>query len=129
MTLTPRHIKESKVAALNLHISDINDFRSKYGAQKKVVDGIKFDSIKEAKRYGELKLLLRSGEIDLLKLQVPFELNPGGTYSLKYFADFVYWDCMKKETVVEDVKGFRNKTYLKKRKLMKKVHGIVIKET
>jgi hypothetical protein len=102
--------------------------RSKYGASKKEADGIVFDSVKEAKRYQELKLLQKAGFIGLLELQVPFELNDGGTHSLRYIADFVYVISQTGEKVVEDAKGFRTKEYRKKRRLMKTVHGITIKE-
>ena len=47
--------------------------RSKYGARKTIVDGITFDSKKEANRYRELKLLEDAGEIEKLKMQVAFE--------------------------------------------------------
>lgn len=103
--------------------------KSKFGNNKKEIDGILFDSEKEARRYGELKLLLKVGEIGLLELQVPYELNEGGTHSLKYIADFVYRDAKTGEKIVEDTKGFKTKIYLKKRRLMLKLHGIKIKET
>lgn len=102
--------------------------KSKYGNEKHEVDGIEFDSKREAERYGELKLLLKAGEIGLLQLQEPFELNPGGTHSLKYIADFVYLITATGEKVVEDAKGHRTREYIKKRRLMRKVHGIEIKE-
>lgn len=101
---------------------------SKYRNKKTEVDGIVFDSTKEAKRYKELKLLLKTGHIGLLQRQVEYELNAGGTHSLKYITDFVYLDARTGKTIVEDVKGFRTKEYRKKKKLMKKVHGIEIKE-
>ncbi len=93
------------------------------------MDGIVFDSEREAKRYGELKLLLKAGEIWLLETQVSFELNEGGSHSLKYIADFVYLDSRTGEKIIEDCKGFRTKEYLKKRRLMKKIYGIQILET
>jgi hypothetical protein len=102
--------------------------RSKYGNEKHEVDGIEFDSQKEAHRYGELKIILKAGIIGLLELQVPYELNPGGTHSLKYIADFVYVISATGEKVVEDAKGHRTREYIKKRRLMKKVYGIVIQE-
>jgi len=101
--------------------------RSKFSNRKTVVDGITFDSQKEAFRYSHLKLLENAKLIHNLRLQVPYELNPGGTHSLKYVADFVYEE--NGETVVEDAKGFRTREYRKKKKLMLKVHGITIKET
>jgi hypothetical protein len=102
--------------------------KSKYGNNKAVVDNIKFDSKREANRYGELKIMLKAGIIGLLDLQVPFELNPGGSHSLKYIADFVYIIRATGEKVVEDAKGHRTREYIKKRRLMKKVHSIIIKE-
>ena len=69
----------------------------KYGNQPVTVDGIRFDSIREATRWQELKLLLRAGKISDLKRQVPFELIPNHTEGGKvterkvvYKADFVY---------------------------------------
>lgn len=103
--------------------------RSKYGAQKTEVNGMVFDSAREARRYQELLLLQKHGAIGLLRLQVPYELNPGGTHSLVYVADFVYRLASTGEEVVEDCKGYRTKEYRKKRRLMKQVHGITIKET
>jgi len=102
--------------------------KSKYGNEKHEVDGIEFDSKREANRYGQLKLLLKAGTIGLLQLQVPFELNKGGTHSLEYIADFVYVISATGERVVEDAKGHRTQEYKKKRRLMKKVHNIIIKE-
>jgi len=122
-------IKKSKVAHLNTHLIEPVRKKSKYGNNRKEIDGILFDSEKEAKRYGELKLLKKAGAIGLLELQVPYELNPGGTYSYKYIADFKYIDARTGETVVEDTKGYRTREYVRKRRLMAKVHGIKIKET
>ncbi len=103
--------------------------RAKYGNKKVEYDGHTFDSKKEYKRYRELLLLLKAFEIAQLELQVPYELNEGGTHSLKYVADFVYMIPSTGEKIVEDCKGFKTKTYLKKKRLMKKVYGIEIKET
>jgi hypothetical protein len=103
--------------------------RSKYNATKTDVDGIMFDSEKEANRYRELKFLLKAGVIGLLELQVEFELNEGGTHSLKYLADFVYRRADTGERIVEDCKGFRTKEYRKKKRLMRQVHNIEIFET
>lgn len=104
--------------------------RNKYGNKKTVVNGIEFDSSKEANRYKELLLLLKAGLIGLLELQQPFELNEGGTHSLKYYADFVYIDALTGQKVVEDVKsaGTITQVYKKKRRLMWQIHKIKIKE-
>lgn len=127
--------------------------RSKYRSKKITREGVTFDSIKEYKRFRELSLLERAGEISDLKRQVPFELIPaqfeeiptGEIYkrgerkgqpkfkrvcvenSVKYIADFVYSDKGGK-IHVEDTKGFKTTDYIIKRKLMLHVHGIKIKE-
>lgn len=105
----------------------------KYHAKKTELDGITFDSRKEAQRYAELKLLERSGAIHNLQRQVRYELIPAQKKDGKtierachYIADFVYEENGK--TVVEDVKGFRTKEYVLKRKLMLQVHGIEVRE-
>lgn len=92
---------------------------NKYGNKKTEIDGITFQSKKEARRYSELKLLQRAGQIQDLKLQVPFELCPSqkGERAIKYIADFVYTENGK--MIVEDVKGKRTDVYIIKRKLFK----------
>ena len=107
----------------------------KYKAQKTVVDGIKFDSKKEANRYIELKKLLKAGKIKNLRYQVPFELQPKfkiGSKTIlpiKYIADFVYIDENGIE-IVEDVKSPATITqaYKIKRKLFAYVYGKEIQE-
>ena len=101
---------------------------TKYNAKKTVLDGITFASRKESKRYQELRLLERAGEIQDLKLQTPYELIPkqSGERACKYIADFVYIENGKQ--IVEDVKGKLTPVYIIKRKLMLWVHGIRIRE-
>ena len=95
--------------------------RSKYGAKKTIVDGIKFDSALEAGRYKYLKAMEGSQVFDL-ELQPEFILVPsfkldGGTVrKLSYFADFRYKN-ISGETIVEDCKGFLTEVYKIKRKL------------
>ena len=105
----------------------------KYGNRTVTLNGEKFDSHKEARRYGELVLLERAGQISNLERQVRFELIPSQYRDGKcveraahYIADFVYMEDGKK--VVEDTKGFRTKDYILKRKIMLMVHNIRIKE-
>ena len=97
-------------------------------------DGIEHHSQAEAKRWIQLKLLERSGEIKDLQRQVKYVLIPSQKEGKKtierecsYIADFVYTD-KQGNTVVEDTKGFRTKDYTIKRKLMLWVHKIKIKE-
>lgn len=108
---------------------------AKYRNKKTVIDGMTFDSKKEARRYSELLLLERTGAIHNLKMQVKYVLIPSQRDPVTgkvierecaYKADFVYTE--NGETVVEDTKGFRTKDYIIKRKLMLQVHGIRIRE-
>ena len=111
--------------------------KSKYHAQKIQTDGIKFDSKKEARRYHELKLLEKVGEITELTLQPTFELIPtqrdkdGKILERKcsYRGDFSYKD-KEGNLVVEDVKSPATSTplYRMKRKLMLYQHGIIVQE-
>lgn len=102
---------------------------SKYKASKVEIDGIVFDSKREASRYCELRLLERTGEISNLEMQKRYELIPkqGKERAVHYVADFVYKNKAGVE-VVEDTKGMRTRDYIIKRKLMLWVHGITIKE-
>ena len=101
--------------------------RNKYNAKKTVVDGIEFDSIREADRYCELKLLEKAKEIRNLELQPRFLLqdkfkdNTGTTHrKIEYVADFMYVDKDEKK-IVEDVKGVMTDVYkLKKKMFLKK---------
>lgn len=107
----------------------------KYGNKKVKLDGIAFDSKKEAMRYAELKLLQRAGEISELELQKEFVLIPSQRIdgkvvekSCKYKADFYYRDNKSGKYICEDTKGFKTREYIIKRKLMLYIHGIRIVE-
>lgn len=100
---------------------------SKYRNKRATVDGIKFASRREAKRYGELQLLVKAGEVRDLRLQVPFDLIVRDIKVCRYVADFVYTDAMGR-TVVEDVKGVKTPVYKLKRRLMFACLGIGILE-
>lgn len=130
--------------------------RSKYGNRKAVVDGITFDSRKEANRFQELRMLERAGKIKALERQVKYVLIPTQReasfevyksgpnkgrrktgkvieHECSYVADFVY-TTQDGETVVEDVKGYRDPSsaayakFVIKRKLMLERYGIQVKE-
>lgn len=108
---------------------------NKYHANKTTVDGVTYDSQKEAYRAQELKLLERAGEIKNLRCQVPYELIPKqrrkdgkAVRNMVYVADFVYEDAKTGETIVEDVKGFKTEKYKDKWKLMLWIHGIEVQE-
>lgn len=106
---------------------------SKYHARKTTIDGIRFASAKEAKRYVKLRDMERAGEIQGLRLQVPFEILPsfeceGVKYrGMRYIADFVYY--RNGVRVVEDVKGAKTPEYRLKKKLMAYMNHINIKES
>ena len=109
--------------------------KSKYHNKKVMIDGIKFDSKKEANRYQELKLMQRAGIISDLQRQVKYVLIPSQKGDdgrvverpCTYIADFVYVDENGKK-VVEDTKGYRTSDYKIKRKLMLYIHGVKINE-
>ena len=100
----------------------------KYGAVPTEVDGIRFASKAEAKRYGELKLRERAGEIAGLVLQPRFPLTVNGVKIGTYVGDFLYYDKDCQVTTVEDVKGVATPVYRIKRRLMQALHGIEIVE-
>ena len=107
---------------------------SKYRNRKITIDGITFDSVKEGRRYQELKLLEKAGYVSDIRLQVPFGLLPSQKVDGKvverkvsYVADFVYLDQDGKQ-VVEVVKGVKTDVYRLKRKLMLFIHGIEVQE-
>lgn len=94
---------------------------NKYRNKKTQVDMYVFDSIAESKRYKELALLQRAGEIQNLELQPRFLLQEsfkknGKAYrKIEYIADFMYEE--KGKVIVEDVKGMETKEFKIKRKL------------
>lgn len=96
---------------------------SKYHSKKTTLDGITFDSKREASRYAELKMLQRCGAIRDLRLQPEFVLQEsfkknGKTYrKIVYKADFEYFDIQQGKVIVEDVKGVKTEVYKLKKKL------------
>lgn len=114
---------------------------TKYKAKPTTVDGIRFASKKEARRYVELKLLKRAGQISWLRLQIKFPLyaatcsndryEHGQEEIAVYICDFYYQELRDKhwKTVVEDVKGVHTPIYQLKKRMMKANYGIEILET
>ena len=103
----------------------------KYRNIKTNVNGILFDSKKEAGRYAELLLLRGQGIINNLELQPKFDLLVNGTKVASYIADFRYFDTEKKQWIVEDVKSPVSKTpvyRLKKKILANQEHPVYITE-
>jgi len=109
--------------------------RSKYNARKTMVDGIVFDSKREAGAWVKLAALARRGVIRNLRRQVTYTLQVNGVPVCRYIADFVFnekhndCDCVDEwREVVADSKGMRTRDYVLKAKLMKACHGIEIRE-
>lgn len=100
---------------------------NKYGAVKTQVDGITFASKKEARRYTELKLLERAGQIRNLELQPRFDFIINGVNCGFYKADFRYFEGQKR--IVEDCKGMRTPIYALKSKLVRALYNVEILET
>jgi hypothetical protein len=111
---------------------------SKYGAVRTTIDGVTFASKAEARRFAELKLLERAGEIRALDLQPRFALS---AYALSsrpsqnlmvgtYVGDFAYelFTDGRWLRIVEDVKGFKTPLYRWKKKHVEAQYGIQIKE-
>lgn len=101
---------------------------SKYYNRKTTIDGITFDSRKEAFRYQELKFLEKAGEIKNLTLQPKFLLQDGFRHNgktyrkIEYIADFSYRRTEDDVLVIEDVKGVKTDVFkLKEKMLIKKL--------
>jgi hypothetical protein len=101
--------------------------RTKYNAKAVVIDGQRFDSTFEGKRYSQLKMLERLKEIRDLRLQVTYPLIVNDVAIASYVADFVY--ISEGSEVVEDAKGYLTPVYKLKKKLMKAIYDIDIFET
>lgn len=115
--------------------TSVQNDSGKFKNKKTEIDGHKFDSKAESRRYLELKTLAQTHKIGDLRLQVPFELVPSQYQdgrcierSVKFVADFTYFQ--DGQLVVEDVKSPATITpaFIIKRKLMLHVHGIRVKE-
>lgn len=125
ITIPPKQ-KQRTTSQINANMT-ISEYRSlvkknKYHASKVEMDGVVYDSKKEAKRAGVLQQQARYGIITNLQRQVSFELQPVYTNNqgkkirpITYIADFTYEQNGKK--YAEDVKGWRTKEYSIKKKL------------
>lgn len=109
--------------------------QSKYRNVPTVVDGIRFDSKKEAKRYSELKLMEKAKLITKIDIHPRFRLEVNGEKICDYVADFGYLvrsgendEKMEYRLAIEDVKGVKTAVYRIKKKLMKACLGIEVVE-
>ena len=102
---------------------------SKYNARRVTLDGHRFDSQREARRYEQLKALEAADKIAQLELQPRFELQAAFRYrgeairKIEYVADFKYLDFERGGLVVEDVKGMKTDVYRLKKKLFLAKYG------
>lgn len=102
----------------------------KYRAKAVEIDGIRFASQKEAKRWAELVLLEKAGQIRELKRQVSFDLVVNGELICRYVSDATY--VIAGVLVVEDTKSpitRKNRAYRIKVKLLRACHSIEVHET
>jgi len=103
--------------------------KNKYNNKKCTADNLTFDSIKEMEHYNYLMVMLRAGEISDLVLQPTFLLlekqryKGKGIRKVEYIADFMYYNKLTKETVVEDVKGYLTDIYKLKKKFFLAKYG------
>ena len=115
-----RLVREGKLPA------DALPTRRKYGNDPRTVDGIRFDSAREARRWCELQALERAGEIRDLRRQVEYPVEVNGRRICYYVADFVY--RTPKGVTVEDAKGHPTPVYRLKKKLVEALYGFEIRE-
>lgn len=105
--------------------------RSKYGNRwTTAADGRKFQSAREARRYGVLRLLEAAGEIANLELQPKFPCVVNGVLVTTWRGDFRYFDKATGAVVIEDAKSkaTRTEAYVVRKKLVEALYGITIVE-
>ena len=105
--------------------------KQKYRNKPTIVDGIRFDSKKEAARYQELKLLEKSKLLTKLRVHTAWPIEVNGQEVCKYKSDFDYLEPGELVETIEDVKSPATRklsTYRLKKKLMFAVYGIEIRE-
>ena len=96
----------------------------KYRNVPTTVDGVRLDSKREAQRYLELKMLLRTKKISALEVHPRFSCVVRGLHVCDVILDFSYWDVERGQQVIEDVKGHDTVLSRLKRKLVHACHGI-----
>lgn len=101
--------------------------KSKFGNRKKMLDGLTFDSTREARRYQDLALMQKAGQIIDLRRQVPYPIRINGIHVCDWLADFVY--RQQNRIIVEDCKGHKTDIYKLKKKMVEAEYGFRILET
>jgi hypothetical protein len=137
MRWTEEQYQEFVKKKKRLPVEPQNQRKSKYNNQKTMVDGIKFDSKKEAEYYCQLKLLKQAGEIRDIGLQQKYILQPGFEKNgvkyqpITYIADFVITnnDGTTEVVDVKSSKTFKTQVYRIKKKMFEyKYPELTIKE-
>lgn len=112
---------------------------NKYHARKVEIDGETFDSQAECRRWCELKLLERAGQISRLERQVKLALHFNGTpvkirskgfpngRACKYTADFAYFE--NNVRVFEDYKGKDTEASRLRRAVVEAIYNVEIRVT
>lgn len=116
------------------HASLLKKKPSKYRNKPQVVDGVRFDSKREANRWQELLILQRTGRITRLERQVVYVLAPKvklldderARPALRMVIDFRYWEG--DQMVLEDAKGDVDPAWRIKQHLLKTVHGLDVRK-
>lgn len=131
---TLESLKNTPAARLNPYLFEAaqivpQETKNKYGNKKVEIDGIEFDSIKESRRYLELRGRQMACEISDLRFQRTYELGVNGEHICSYIADFTYKE--NGQLIIEDVKSKatrKHPVYRIKNKLMQAIYDIEIRE-
>lgn len=124
-------VNKKDALALVQKMTNTKRRRSKFNAQRTIVDGVSFHSKRESEAWLYLKIRERAGEIRDLKRQVPFKLaafskTGAPEYVTTYIADFQYFDVRQNRVVVSDAKGCVTAMFRLKAKMLKACHGIEV---
>jgi len=124
--MSPLHAKDVPSLAHRLGVKIAKPH--KYHARRTTVDGVKFDSEREAEYIGGLILQQRAGIIRLLEIHPSYPITVNGVLIGVYEADARYVLVETGATVVVDVKGVRTPLYRLKKKLVEAIYDIRIQE-
>lgn len=120
-TFSPVSVDGHRMAAVHIFLP-MNKYRNRHTR----IDGIRFDSQAEARRYVELKALATAGRIENLERQETFDLLVNDKKIGQYKADFSYE--IDGQRIVEDVKGMKTPVYRLKKKHVEAQYDIKISE-
>ena len=99
--------------------------KSKYRNEPITIDGVRYDSKREATYILNLRLREKEGEVYGIELQKRYALiGPDGLLITTYVADATFWDQKEKRFRIIDVKGVETAVFKIKKKLMKSLLGL-----